>query len=148
MAVDLDWIQSLQRLVETLLGGGVGGTINSETPGTWGIFTETRPSSELKDGELIILSSAGGTPPFSNIHGLRRYEFEVRVIGKINEAESGPTKIKADEIYDALGKQGPQTSSDGRIFDFFEILTHVDFDAVDEGGHFEYAFTVRTQVRE
>ena len=73
-------------------------------------------------------------------------EFEVRAIGKANE--DGATKAKADEIYNALGKQGPQTSSDGRTFDFFEILTHVDFDSVDEGGHFEYAFTVRTQVRE
>lgn len=147
MAVDQDWVQSLQRLVETILGGpGIGGTINSGTKGTWGIFTETRPSVEAKNGELIIISSAGGSPPHQAVLGLRRYEFEIRVIGTAED--EGEAKAKVDEIYNGFAVQGPQTSVDGRVFDFFEILTHPDLDDVDESGHFEYAFTVRTQVRE
>lgn len=144
---DPDWIESLQKLIEVGLGGpGVGGTRNSLIPGTWGIFTDARPSAEAKDGKLIILMTQPGTPPFSNISGLRRYEFEVRTIAPARTPEDA--SAKADEIYDLLGVQGPQTSPDGRLFDFFELLLHPTYDDVDATGHFEYAFTCRTQVRE
>jgi hypothetical protein len=144
---DQDWLESLQKLVEVLLGGpGAGGTRDSLTPGVWGIFTDARPSAEDKDGELIILSGEGGIPPFSNLAGLRRYEFEVRTIAPARTPDDA--KAKADEIYDLLKVQGPQTSSDGRLFDFFELLSHPARDDVDATGHFEYAFTCRTQVRE
>lgn len=147
MAVDKDWIQSLQRLVEDLLGGpSVAGTQNSLVAGTWGIFTEARPSAKAKDGELIILSSEGGVPPFANIHGIRRYEFEVRTVAP--EATPETAEEKANDLYNLLGAQGPQISPDGRIFDFFEILGHVQRDDIDATGHFEYAFSIRTQVRE
>lgn len=144
---EADWMISLQILMETLLGGpGPGGTRKSIAAGTWGIFAEGRPSAKAKDGEIIILSSQGGAPPEPTIHGLRRYEFEVRTISPRGTPVDG--KTKADEIYNLLGAQGPKTSTDGRLFDFFEILGHVDRDDIDATGHFEYSFSVRTQVRE
>lgn len=146
MAIDPDWIESLQRLVENLLGAGAGGTRDSLIPGTWGIFTNARPSAEGKDGELIILTSQPGDVPFSNITGLRRYEFEVRTVAPRETPEDAKAKI--DEIYNLLGAQGPQTSPDGREFDFFEFLSTPAQDDIDATGHFEYAFSIRTQVRE
>lgn len=146
MPVDPDWMESLQKLLETLLGGGAGGTRDDITPGVWGIFTNARPSAEGKDGELIILTSQPGEVPFSNITGLRRYGFEVRTVAPRETPEDAKAKI--DEIYDLLGAQGPQTSSDGRIFDFFEFLSTPSQDDIDATGHFEYAFLIRTQVRE
>jgi len=144
---DQDWMQSLAKLIENLLGAGTGGTIGSGVAGTWGIFREARPSAKDKNGELIILSSNPGNVPFSNVAGLRRYEFEVRTVSP--EGDEGAAKAKADEIYNLLGVvQGSKTSPDGRVFDFFEILSTVDRDDIDATGHFEYAFPVRTQVRE